>query len=32
LLEIQWPSGILQRLEKVAAGQVLTVKEPQKKD
>jgi hypothetical protein len=28
LLEIIWPSGIVQRLENVAADQILTVKEP----
>lgn len=30
LLEITWPSGIVQKLEKVAADQVLTVREPDK--
>jgi hypothetical protein len=29
LLEVQWPSGAVQRLENVAADQVLTVREPQ---
>jgi hypothetical protein len=28
LLEIAWPSGIIQRLEKIAADQILTVREP----
>jgi hypothetical protein len=28
LLEITWPSGTVQKLENVAAGQILTVKEP----
>jgi enediyne biosynthesis protein E4 len=31
LIEISWPSGILQRLENVAADQILTVKEPDRK-
>jgi enediyne biosynthesis protein E4 len=30
LIEINWPSGIVQRLESVAADQILTVKEPEK--
>ena len=28
VVEITWPSGIVQRLESVAANQILTVKEP----
>jgi hypothetical protein len=28
IIEIKWPSGIVQRLESVAASQILTVKEP----
>ena len=28
LIEITWPSGIMQRLESVAADQILTVREP----
>jgi enediyne biosynthesis protein E4 len=28
LIEITWPSGIVQRLESVAVDQILTVKEP----
>jgi hypothetical protein len=31
LIEITWPSGIVQRLENVRADQILTVKEPPKK-
>src|SRR5258708_2181996 len=30
LIEITWPSGIVQRLESVAANQILTVREPAK--
>jgi hypothetical protein len=30
LIDINWPSGIVQRLESVAADQILTVKEPEK--
>ncbi len=29
LLEVRWPSGIVQRIENVAADQILTVKEPE---
>jgi hypothetical protein len=28
LLEITWPSGTVQRLEKLSADQILTVQEP----
>jgi hypothetical protein len=28
LLEITWPSGIVQRLENIAADRILTVREP----
>lgn len=31
ILEIHWPSGIVQQLEKVPADQILTVKEPPRK-
>ncbi len=31
VLEIQWPSGTLQKLENVKADQILTIKEPPKK-
>lgn len=30
LIEITWPSGVVQKLENVKAGQILTVKEPKK--
>jgi hypothetical protein len=30
LLEIAWPSGTVQKLEKVAADQILTVREPKR--
>ena len=32
LLEITWPSGRVQRLEKIPAGQILTVREPEQED
>lgn len=32
VLEIKWPSGIVQRIEEVAANQILTVEEPQDQD
>ena len=31
LLEVSWPSGAVQRLEAVAAGQILTAHEPVKR-
>ena len=30
-VELQWPSGVTQKLEQVKADQILTVKEPPKK-